>query len=246
MSDVNNEVKTEEQTNTTTTNTSPAGKLVEMAKDKIKDIKADNEAHKGLSISQIEEMITTIDNPDTKILAQLMLELKKESDLEVKHAKRQSVFSLCTACVCLILVIVLLGWGIKFAPTVEKIASEAYVLVENTNALVVDTTKVVSDATDVIQDATAIVSDATAIVSEASGIVEQTGAVIDNLDKITTDLAATDIEGMMTNVNNLVISSEESMTEAFTKIESIDIESLNQAIADLQAVVAPLSKLFRK
>ena len=186
----------------------------------------------GLSDEKIYDMISNIKDEDTKALALVMLELKRGNDREANYAKRQSIFSLCSAVFCLILVVVILVWGVKFVPTVEKLATEASELVENTNSLILDTQNIVDEAMGILADATVM--------------IDQTAVVVDNLEDITTDLANTDIQGMMDNVNSLVLASEESITDAVKKIEDIDIDSLNKAIQDLQAVVSPLSKLFKK
>ena len=186
----------------------------------------------GLTDEKIYDMIADIKDEDTKALAMVMLELKRGNDKEANYAKRQSIFSLCTAVLCLILVIVILVWGVKFVPTVEKLANEATELVENTNGLIKDTQTIVDEAVEVLDQAT--------------DMIDQTAIVVDNVENITADLAAVDIQGMMDNVNSLVVTSEASMEEAVEKIEDIDFDSLNQAIQDLQAVVEPLSKLFKK
>lgn len=193
----------------------------------------------GLTDEQIYDIIDNIKDEDTKALARVMFEIKRGNDKEANYAKRQSIFSLCTAVFCLILVIVILVWGAKFVPTIENLAVEATELVENTNGLIEDTSEIVNEAMSVLDQATGMID-------ETSLMLDQTSVVIDNLETITSDLAKTDINGMMDNINSLVITSEESMSEAVGKIEAIDIESLNKAIKDLQGVVTPLSKLFRK
>ena len=70
--------------------------------------------------------------------------------------------------------------------------------------------------------------------------------VMVNLDGITQNLAQTDLNSMLENVNDLVVQSEESMADAMTKIDAIDVDALNDAIVDLGKIVAPLAKLFGK
>ncbi len=48
------------------------------------------------------------------------------------------------------------------------------------------------------------------------------------------------------NVNGLIDNTEASLTLAMDKINKMDVESLNQAIKELQDVVEPLARLFRK
>ena len=49
---------------------------------------------------------------------------------------------------------------------------------------------------------------------------------------------------MLEHVDSLAQTSEEGMAEALEKISALDIESLNEAIRDLQAVVEPMARLF--
>jgi hypothetical protein len=92
----------------------------------------------------------------------------------------------------------------------------------------------------------ALLNDTNVLMGQATEAITQTSGVIDNLNKVTTDLADADITGMLNNVDSLVVSSEENMAVALEKVNEIDIESLNKAIKDLQAVVSPLAKLFGK
>lgn len=186
----------------------------------------------SLTEAEVTEMLNSIESNDMKALAKLIVEIKNENEREAEYAKRQSIFSLCTAVFCLVLVVVILVWGAKFVPTVEKLATEATELVENTNNLISDTNDIVLEANGVLVQATDMIS--------------ETAVVVNNLENITTDLAELDIQGVMDDVDSLVLTSEASMQEAAQKIEDIDIKSLNKAIADLQSVVAPLAKLFKK
>ena len=194
---------------------------------------------KQLSESEISEMLSKVESNDLKVIAELIVDLKRENDRTARYAKRQSICSLCSAVLCLILVTVILIWGVRFVPTVESLANEATALLQNTNSLIADTQVIVDNALVVLDEATLMVED-------TSEMLDQTALVVDNLETITSDLAKADIEGMLNNVNELVITSEESMQEAVKKIDDIDIRSLNKAIKDLQAVVTPLSRLFKK
>lgn len=66
--------------------------------------------------------------------------------------------------------------------------------------------------------------------------------VMGNLDTITSELAETDINGMINNVNQLVTSSQQDVENALSKVNSIDFDALNKAIRDLSDVIAPLAK----
>jgi ABC-type transporter Mla subunit MlaD len=69
---------------------------------------------------------------------------------------------------------------------------------------------------------------------------------IDNLNKVAQDLADADIDGMLSDVDKLVTSSEKNLGDALKTITEIDIKSLNESIADLNAVVKPLAGMFRR
>lgn len=75
---------------------------------------------------------------------------------------------------------------------------------------------------------------------------EQMNTVMEELEMVSEELAEADIAGMLDNVDSLVRSGEAGMEEAVGKIARLDIESLNEAIRDLQAVVEPLARLFGK
>ena len=53
-----------------------------------------------------------------------------------------------------------------------------------------------------------------------------------------------EVDVMVGSVNKLVEDNTEDLTEAMDKLNSLDIEKLNQSIEDLNAVIAPLAKLF--
>jgi hypothetical protein len=74
-----------------------------------------------------------------------------------------------------------------------------------------------------------------------NGLMEQLETVLMNLEQVTQKLAALDLEGMVINVEELVSSGQESLE----KINTIDMEVLNQAIQDLAKVIEPLARLFR-
>lgn len=235
MGDTNNVNESGNITATAVTTDPEVIKAMEKAQAKVDKKKS----LKQLTESEITDMLGKIESNDMKIIAELIVELKKENDRTARYAKRQSICSLCSAVLCLILVSVILIWGVRFVPTVENLANEATLLLSNTNSLIADTQTIVDNALVVLDEATAMVED-------TSVMLDQTAVVVDNLETITSDLANADIEGMLNNVNELVLTSEGSMEEAAKKIDDIDITSLNKAIKDLQAVVTPLSRLFKK
>ena len=63
---------------------------------------------------------------------------------------------------------------------------------------------------------------------------------ISNLEKITTELSATNFRELMRSVESAVQTSEDAMKQ----INSIDIDSLNASIRSLRDTVEPLAAFF--
>ncbi len=196
------------------------------------EAKAEKNSKKEDKTDNFDELIEAINDEDMKTIAKLLVEIKNDNNRVRKYAKRQTILALCSTSFCVVLVCAILYWGFRIIPMVENLAWQATGLVNTTNDLMEQTGDVVNEATEVIND--------------AANMVDQTATVVDNLEKITTDIAATDLKGLVEDVNSLVVTSEESIGEAVEKIDAIDIDTLNQAINDLQAVVEPLAKLFKR
>ena len=76
-------------------------------------------------------------------------------------------------------------------------------------------------------------------------MADQAGTVMANLDTVAQDLADADLGSMVENVNTLAADSQTVITEAMKQLDTIDIDTLNQAIADLADVVEPLAKVSK-
>ena len=83
------------------------------------------------------------------------------------------------------------------------------------------------------------------IAAEAETLIEQTEVVLTNLEEVTAELTQVEFTKMISDVDELVISSQEGLEEALEKVNSIDLEKLNEAIDGLAKVVEPLSKFFK-
>lgn len=86
---------------------------------------------------------------------------------------------------------------------------------------------------------------------QISSILTQAETTFTRLDSLSADIEASDVPGMIQEINVLVkdgqtaaTTATRSMQAAADKIDALDIESLNQSIQDFAAVVDPLSKLF--
>ena len=58
------------------------------------------------------------------------------------------------------------------------------------------------------------------------------------------DGALDDFGKVFDNVNSLVDSSSKAVEQTMDKVDQMDIESLNNAISDLNDVVAPMAEFF--
>ena len=103
------------------------------------------------------------------------------------------------------------------------------------------------------------------ILPQVKGLVGQVDTVLTNVKDVSTELAEADISGVMTNleevtrelaeadlgnmaedVSDLVSTSQGGVEEALDKLNGIDLDTLNRAIADLAAVVEPLANFFNR
>lgn len=81
------------------------------------------------------------------------------------------------------------------------------------------------------------------LVPQVNTVLAQTQTVLGNLETTSQQLAALDLESMVANVDTLVASGQESLEQSMDKLNSIDFDTLNQAIQDLSDVIQPLAKL---
>ena len=90
-----------------------------------------------------------------------------------------------------------------------------------------------------------IVPDIKSLSDEISGIAAQAESVLTNLETVTEELAEADFSTMVQNMDDLVLTSQEGVSKALEKMEAMDIEALNKAVANLAAVVEPMAKFFK-
>lgn len=84
-----------------------------------------------------------------------------------------------------------------------------------------------------------------AIITEIPGVVAQMESVLSNLELVTKELTTVDFAGMIEGVNALVATGQAGLEETVVKLNSIDFEALNKAIATLTEVIDPLAKFFK-
>lgn len=80
--------------------------------------------------------------------------------------------------------------------------------------------------------------------AEAESLLGQAEVVLTNLEDVTSELAQLEYTEMIEGVNSLVSESQQGLEQTLEKVNSIDIEKLNEAIDGLSKVVEPLTKLF--
>lgn len=78
----------------------------------------------------------------------------------------------------------------------------------------------------------------------------QVDAVLENLESSTGELStlapqlSQSVPALIENLDSLTQTSSQEIATALQKISSLDVDSLNTAIRDLQSIVEPLAKLF--
>ena len=80
---------------------------------------------------------------------------------------------------------------------------------------------------------------------EAENLLAQAEVVLTNLEEVTQELTEVEFTAMVEDVDSLVSSSQAGLEETLEKVNSIDIEKLNEAIDGLAKVVEPLAKFFK-
>ena len=60
------------------------------------------------------------------------------------------------------------------------------------------------------------------------------------------DTVVNDIDGMVKNVDKLVVANTKNLSEAVEKVNQIDFDKLNKAISDFSDTVEPLANFFNK
>ena len=172
-----------------------------------------------------EELLNVIENDDMKVLASLLMEMRNKDDRKLKYTKIQVGIAMFTSIFALLIVMFVGIAVLSILPQINDIVEQANVIIAQTNETIAEANEAIVQANTILRDVQ---------------------PVVDNLNTVTNDLANADITGMLKDVDDLVVSSEKNMGEALQTITDIDIKSLNDAIADLSAIVAPLASMFRR
>ena len=83
------------------------------------------------------------------------------------------------------------------------------------------------------------------ILAQAQHAFNQVGTVLDYLEKTSYQLSQVDLQGMVSNVDGLVTTGQQSLEASMEKLNGVDFEALNKAIKDLAAVIEPLAKMTK-
>ena len=83
------------------------------------------------------------------------------------------------------------------------------------------------------------------ILAQAQHAFNQVGTVLDYLEQTSYQLSQVDLQGMVSNVDGLVTTGQQSMETTMEKLNGIDFDALNKAIQDLSAVTQSLANVTR-
>ena len=212
---------------------------------------------KNLSKRQRQEndadLINAMQSDDMKVLAELLIEMRNKDERKLRYTRFQAWLATFTSLLALI-VVCIVGFAVmRILPQVNQIVDQANQIIDQTNQVIAQASETMEIANGAIvqaNDAIALANDAIVTANDAIVQVNQMlndiQPAVDNLNKVAQDLADADINGMLEDVDKLVVNSEKNLGEALETITAIDIKSLNESIADLNAVVKPLSKMFRR
>ena len=82
------------------------------------------------------------------------------------------------------------------------------------------------------------------LVPQLDGILNQAENAMTNLEQVSEELNAVDLEGMIKDLDALLVSGQEALDMTKEKLDIVDIEKINQAITDLAKIMEPLVRLF--
>ena len=84
------------------------------------------------------------------------------------------------------------------------------------------------------------------LMPQVSGILGQMQTILSDLEQTSASLAQLDLAHMVTDVDALVVYAQESLAATMEKMDTIDLEKLNQAIRDLAEIIEPLANFVRR
>lgn len=84
------------------------------------------------------------------------------------------------------------------------------------------------------------------MVVQVSSLVPQVNSVLDNVEEISADLRDEKLSDTIRDIDEFTKTSQTGVEQAIEKLERIDLDSLNEAIQDLNSLISPLANFFGK
>ena len=88
-----------------------------------------------------------------------------------------------------------------------------------------------------------VIITAAVVVPKITMSYNQVQTTLDNVEEVSGKLSE-EFPTMIENVQNVLGNANDGITKATDVVNAIDIEKLNSAISDLQAIIRPLAALF--
>lgn len=161
--------------------------------------------------------------PDMKTLAELLAKMEQNTQRSGRYDKAQFYMSLVTSVACVILMVVVSVGVLTLYTRMDG-----------------------------------IVNSANEILTQVDLLVDDTGSAVENINNVAVSLNKVDYERLTGSVTTLAEEGTKSIGEALGALETtmegaqeavdqlkkIDVDSLNQSIDELNAVLTPLSRFF--
>ena len=84
------------------------------------------------------------------------------------------------------------------------------------------------------------------VVPKVNTVYNSTMVSLNNLEYLTTELKEADLGGTVDNINTLTIQATDDMSRTVERIDSVDLEKLNEAINNLNETVKPMAEFFEE
>lgn len=81
-------------------------------------------------------------------------------------------------------------------------------------------------------------------IADLSSVVDKMVIISDDLVGISSQLTETNWRELVKNIDEMAITAQKSLEQTAAAVDELDIESLNEAIADLKTVIEPLANLM--
>ena len=91
-----------------------------------------------------------------------------------------------------------------------------------------------------------VVISAITIVPRVNRTLREAQQAIEAMNEIADSLDVEELGGLITDTHEFVNTSNEELADAMERVESIDIDTLNRAIQDLEAIVEPIARMMGK